>query len=153
MGLGHGMFCFAIAFHEGLQSALASRTLATCTGLLALSATGFVAAAYFRVPAPDAPEAVRVREGMPHGMCFMVIFVPLIAVLLIAGLRFVTLAAWATFGWYSIATGAVAVVLIALIFRFGNPQSAVQLGGLFTRLLVIQTFAWHVLLGWRLAEL
>ena len=59
---------------------------------------------------------------------------------------------WPGFGWYSLGTGLLAVVLILLIFRYANPESPIQLGGLLTRLLVIQTFAWHIVLGWRLAH-
>src|SRR5262249_48181819 len=105
----------------------------------------------FRVPATGAPDAIRLRDGMLHGLSFMVIFVPLVAALLISGWQLTQREEWSAFGRYSLATGAAAVVLIALIFRYANPQSPVQLGGLLTRLLVLQTFAWHVILGWRLA--
>jgi hypothetical protein len=44
-----------------------------------------------------------------------------------------------------------AVLLIAVIVVFAGPDSSLPIGGLLTRLLVAQTSAWHVFVGWRLA--
>jgi hypothetical membrane protein len=145
------LFCFAFAFQRGMQSILGRRAVVTCTTLLGLSAIGFLAAAYFRVPDAGAPEALRVRQGMLHGMSFMLIFVPLIVALFVAGSQMLRRESWRGFGWYSLATAAVAILLIALIMQFAGPDSPIQIGGLLTRVLVVQTFAWHVFVGWRVA--
>jgi hypothetical membrane protein len=146
------MFCFAIAFRRGMGSIVGRRTLLACTILLGLSAIGFLAAAYFRVPDAAAPEALRLRQGMLHGMSFMLIFVPLILTLVLAGSQMLRRRTWRGAGWYSLATAAVAMLLIALIMQFASPDSPVLIGGLLTRLLVVQTFAWHVFVGWRLSR-
>jgi hypothetical protein len=117
-----------------------------------LSAIGFLAAAYFRVPDAGAPETVRIRQGMLHGMSFVLIFVPLIVALFLSGSHMVRRGSWRRAGWYSLATGGVAVLLIALIVKLAAPDSSLPIGGLLTRLLVVVTFAWHVLVGWRLAR-
>jgi hypothetical membrane protein len=146
------LLCFAVGFHRSLRSVIGRKTLITCTALLVLSAVGFLAAAYFRVPDADAPAAVRVRQGMLHGMSFMLIFLPLIAALFLAGSQMLRGRAWRGVGWYSLVTGAVAILLIVLTIRFADPDSSVPIGGILTRLLVIQTFAWHAVVGWRLAR-
>jgi hypothetical membrane protein len=146
------LVCFAFAFQRGMRSVLGRRALVACTTLLGLSAIGFLAAAYFRVPDAGAPEALRIRQGMLHGMSFMLIFVPLVVALFVASLQMLRRDDWRGFGWYSLATGTAAILLIALIIQFAGPDSQLQIAGLLTRVLVVQTFAWHLLLGWRLAN-
>jgi hypothetical membrane protein len=146
------LLCFAVAFRQGLRAVMGRRAIVVTTALLVLSALGFLAAAYFRVPDPTAPEAVRIREGMLHGLSFMTIFVPLIVALFVAGAQMRRDPAWRAIGWYSFVTASVAIVMIVLIARFANPSSPVPIGGLLTRLLVAQTFAWHAIIGWRLAS-
>jgi hypothetical membrane protein len=147
---GSLLLCFAAAFQRGMRSLMGRKALFLTTGLLALSAIGFIAAAYFRVPAPDAPESIRFRQGMLHGLSFMTIFVPLIVALLLAGSQMLRNLAWRAMGWYSFVTASIAIVLIVLITQFADPSSSVPIGGLLTRLLVVQTFAWHVVISWRL---
>lgn len=146
------LFCFALAFRRGMQSVLGRRTLVASATLLGFSAIGFLAAAYFPVPDAGAPEAVRVRQGMLHGMSFMLIFVPLIGALFLSGSQMLRRPRWRATGWYSLATGGMAILLIALIVQFAASDSSFPIGGLLTRLLVVVTFAWHVLVGWRLAR-
>jgi hypothetical membrane protein len=145
------LFFFALAFRRGMRSILGRKMVVGCATLLGLSAIGFLAAAYFRVPDAAAPDAVRLRQGMLHGMSFMLIFVPLIVALFLSGLQMLRRTSFRSAGWYSLATGSVAILLIALIVRFAAPDSPLPIGGLLTRLLVVETFSWHVLVGWRLA--
>ena len=145
------MLCFALAFRRGMGSIIGRRAVA-CSALLGLSAIGFLAAAYFRVPDAGAPEATRLRQGMLHGMSFMLIFVPLIVALFLSGSQMLRSRTWRKVGWYSLATGAVAILLVALILVFARPDSSLPIGGLLTRLLVVQTFAWHGVVGWRLTS-
>jgi Protein of unknown function (DUF998) len=149
--LGALMFCFALAFGQGMRSIMGRRALAACTTPLALSAIGFLAAVYFRVPDAVAPEALRLRQGMLHGMSFMLISIPLIITLVLAGSQMLRQPRWRGVGWYSLLTAAVAILLIGLIIQFAGPDSPLPIEGLLTRLLVVQTFAWHVCVGWRLA--
>jgi hypothetical membrane protein len=144
------LLCFAAAFRRGMGTVVGRKALFFTTGLLALSALGFIAAAYFPVPDAGAAESVRVKQGMLHGMSFMTIFVPLILALLVAGSRMIRNTAWRAIGWYSFVTAAISIVLIVLIMQFADPSSSLPIGGLLTRLLIVQTFAWHVVVGWHL---
>src|SRR5262249_28480932 len=72
----------------------------------------------------DAPQVIRVRQGMLHGIGFMLIFLPLIGALLLTGRQMIARCMWPGFGWYSLGTGLLAVVLILLIFRYAQPAIA-----------------------------
>jgi uncharacterized membrane protein len=56
---------------------------------------------------------------------------------------------WQRIGWYSLVTAIAAFVLVTLLFFVANPASPLQIGGVVARILIVQTLAWHAVVGWR----
>jgi hypothetical membrane protein len=143
------LVAFAFTFYQRMRPVL-TRSQLTVTGLLlVLSGLGFLVAAYFHVPSPDDPPALRMREGLLHMAGFLTIFVPFIVALLIVGWRLRHEFAWQRLGWYSLVTAIAAFVLATLLFIVANPALPLQLGGVVSRILIVQTLAWHAVVGWR----
>ena len=150
------LIAFAIAFYQGMRSVISRGWLMACLVLLILSGAGMWGSAYFTVPDPNDPPQLQALQGMLHMLSFLAIFVSSIIALLIIGWQLRRDARWRGYGWYSMITGLVALVLIFLVFLFfvpGSPLSEAQIGGLVQRILVLEVFAWHVVMGWRLFAL
>jgi hypothetical protein len=116
------LVAFAFAFWQRMRPVL-TRARLTVTGLLlVLSGLGFLIAAYFHVPGPDDPPALRMRQGLLHMAGFLTIFVPFIAALLTVGQQLRHEPAWHRIGWYSLVTAIAAFVLATLLFIVANPR-------------------------------
>ena len=150
------LIAFAIGFYRGMRSVISGGWLMACLVLLILSGAGMGGAGYFTVPDPNDPPELQVLQGILHMLCFLAAFVSPAIALVIIGWRLRQDAKWRGYGRYSMITGLVALVLIALVFLFfapGSPLSEVRIGGLVQRILALEVFAWHVVMGWRLFTL
>jgi hypothetical protein len=141
---------FAFAFFSAMRPVLRPSRLTVTVLLLVLSGLGFLVAAYFPVPGPDDPPALRMRQGLLHMAGFLTIFLPIISALLIVGWPLRREPAWRRLGWYSLVTAIAAFVLVALLFVAANPDSPLPFAGVVSRALVVQTLAWYAVVGWRL---
>jgi hypothetical protein len=115
--------------------------------LFILSSVGIFNAALF--PAASGTAVLHWTIG------FLPAFLAPIAAYLVVGWQWRQVSGWRGYGWYSLATALGAVVLIVLSFVLLAPRSASggpssPVGGLIERLLVLVTFAWPVVIGWKL---
>jgi hypothetical membrane protein len=62
--MGVLLIAFAFAFYAGMQQVLTPTRLKVIAVLLGVSGLGFLIAAYFHVPSPGDPPAVRMRQGL-----------------------------------------------------------------------------------------
>jgi hypothetical protein len=86
-----------------------------------------------------------------HSLGFLVAFGSLIIALFMIGLQLRKDRAWRGYGWYSLLTSLVTLLLIILPYAF--PWYWAQLGGLNERMLLVEAVAWHVVTGCRLFAL
>jgi hypothetical membrane protein len=122
---------FAIGFYQGMHSlaVMCRGPLIVCLVFLTLSGIGIVNGGLFT---EDATTVILHWIGG-----FLLAFLsPLIVFFLV--------------GWYSLITGVLTGALMASLFVFLAPSSPLPIGGLLQRLLVVECFAWHVVMGWRL---
>jgi hypothetical membrane protein len=150
---GFMLIVFSISFYQSMSSVIGKRWLWISLLLFILSGIGFVAAAFFPVPSPSDPSMIRASQGILHMICFLAAIVPPIVALFIVGWQLRRNQWWSRLGWYSLITGAAALLLVVLTFIFANPDSPLQIGGLVVRILVLVLFAWHVVTGWQLFRL
>src|SRR2546421_12429394 len=75
---------------------------------------------------------------------------PIIAIFLFG--RFIgAVPGWRLYRNYSLMTAGASILLLLFSFMVFNPPY--QIGGLVVRILVIELFAWHAVIGWRLFSL
>lgn len=141
---------FTVAFHRGMRPVIDGGRLKACFALLTVSGLGVAAAGYFHVPTPQEPPGLQALHAALHMLCFSFGTIPVIVVLFVAGGRMLRVPGWRGYGRYSVAAGWVALALLPPLFFFANPASPLQIGGLLERVLVLDLFGWHALLGLRL---
>lgn len=145
VAFGLSLLGLAVAFRRAMHHVI-DRRAATIAGLLiGATGTGVIASAVFTA-APN-------TEGLHLLLGFVLAFGSAIATTIYVGRKLRGVAGWERFARYSRATGIGAGALVALSFVALNPNSPLeplQLGGLIERLLVIELFAWHTMVGWRL---
>lgn len=135
---------FAVGFAAGTRGWVGRGSWWAMVVLLGLSGVGVILSGVFT--AAPGTEVLHWLGG------FVLAFLPPIIVLFIAAATLRHSAAWRPVARYSLVLGIVAVALIAATFVFLNPAFPTlnQFGGLLQRLLVVDVFAWHVVVGWRL---
>ena len=137
---------FAIGFSQAMRKSIGGRRLRASSSLLMLTGGGAVNECLFTEYNPTDPTAV--LHDKLHSLGFLVAFGSLIIALFMIGLHLRKDRAWRGYGWYSILTSLVTLLLIILPYAF--PRYGAQLGGLNERMLLVEAVAWHVVTGCRL---
>ncbi|HEX6551844.1 MAG TPA: DUF998 domain-containing protein [Ktedonobacteraceae bacterium] len=140
---------FALGFSQAMRKLMGGRKLMASTLLLLLTGAGAVNDGLFAEYNPADPTTA--FRDMLHSLGFLIGFVSLIIALFVIGLHLRKDRAWRGYGWYSILTSLVTLLLLLLPYVF--PLYGAQLGGLNERMLLVVAFAWHVVTGWRLFAL
>ena len=144
------LLAFAVAFFLGMRPAITRGWLAACLVCFILASIGVFNAAIF----PAATGTARLHWIIG----FLPAFLAPVAAYIIAGVQWMRAPGWRGYGWYSLATALGSVVLILVSFALLAPRAAsggpaTPIGGLVERVLVLVTFAWPVVIGWRLFAL
>ena len=136
------LIIFAIGFYQGMRSVISRGWLVACLVLLILSGVGIINGGIFT----EDPTTVIVHwiGG------FLLAFLSPLIVFFIVGWQWYRDPTWRIASWYSLITGVMTIALIASLFVFLAPSSPLPIGGLLQRLLVLEFFAWYVVMGWRL---
>src|SRR2546423_1303756 len=133
---------FALGFFQAMQPWIGRRRLMVSTSLLLLTGTGIVNAGLFT------------EYRLLHTLSFFVAFGGLSITLWLIGLRLRKDRAWRGYGWYSLISSLVPVLLILtlllLLFTDALPASMMQGTGLTERLLLVVACTWPVVTGCRL---
>jgi hypothetical membrane protein len=130
-----GFFSFLRA-HVGRGSAISSLVL------LLLSGLGSIGGSFFAEFDPHNPDTA--QSGLLHGASFLLLFIMLTITLLVVGFAFLRVRSLRGYGWYSLLTALVTIILnIVPMFI----PAYLQVGGLMQRILEIETFAWYVVMG------
>ena len=140
---------FAIGFYQAMLKSIGGRKLIASTLLLLLTGAGAVNDGFFAEYNPADPNSA--FRDILHSLGFLIGFVSLIIALFMIGLHLRKDRAWRGYGWYSILTSL--VTLLLLLLPYALPQYGAQLGGLNERMLLVVAFAWHVVTGCRLFAL
>jgi hypothetical membrane protein len=140
---------FAIGFYQVMRTSIGGRSLRASTSLLLLTGAGVVNDGFFTEYNPADPTSV--LHDVLHSLGFLVAFGSLIIALFLIGLQLRKDRTWRGYGWYSILTSLVTLLLIILPYAF--PWYGAQLWGLNERMLLVGAFAWHVVTGCRLFAL
>lgn len=144
------LFVFAVGFFLWMQQIIKKGMLVTCFVLLILSSIGAINTGIF--------PAASGTAGLHWTLGFLVGLLPLVIVYSIAGWQWRYTHGWRRYGWYSLATSLGTVVLTLLSFILLAPRRSsggpvADIGGLIERALILLTFAWHIVIGWRLFAL
>jgi hypothetical membrane protein len=140
---------FAIGFSQVMRTSIGGRRLRASTSLLLLTGAGAVNDGLFTEYNPTDPAAV-LHDAL-HSLGFLVAFSSLAIALFIIGIQLRRDRAWRGYGWYSIFTSLVTLLLIILPYVY--PWYGAQLLGLNERMLLFEAIAWHVVTGYRLFAL
>jgi hypothetical protein len=145
---------FAFSFALGMRVLIAQHWLLVSTILLVVAGLGFLNDAVFSAAAsgesPNAPHVVL------HTIGFEVIFTSLALACIIAGWQLRKAAGWRGYGWYSIITAVITlfpVVFVVFSPSLSNGAHPQMYGGLFERIFISITFAWYVVMGFRLLRM
>ncbi len=136
---GSLIITFALGFRRTMVR-IFQRHLTVVTALLVLSGAGMIEAAYF-TPA----------DPVEHAIGFLFFIVPLIAAFFVTGRQLHRTDSWRTFGRYSLATGFATTALLLFFFSQGSSESFGFIG-VVNRLFVMESLAWFVVMGTRLAR-
>lgn len=141
------LLAFAIGFFLEMHQVIGKGVRVVCLVLFILSSVGIFNAAIF----PAASGTV----GLHWTIGFLPAFLAPMVVYFVVGWGWWRVSGWHRYSWYSLATALGIIVLTALSFVLlaprrstGGPSSPI--GGLIERILVLVTFAWPVVIGWRL---
>ena len=153
--LGLLLILFALGFSRWMRPVIKQGPLLASTILLLLVGLGFINSGLFTAAAPgESPTAVHI---VLHTIGFNVIFLSLSIACLIVGWQFRKTVAWRGYGWYSLITGLVTLVItfLGLLASFGLFSNGTQAppppyAGLFNRILVVEAFAWYVVIAGRM---
>lgn len=136
---------FAVGFFLGMRQIIKRGWRVACLALLSITGIGTLSAGIF----PSAPETVTLHwllgDILPD--------ISSVAVYIIAGCLWLRVRDWRGYSWYSLLTAGGTVAFNLLLFVFLAPRSplaGVQIGGVLERLAVITSWAWYVVIGWRL---
>ena len=135
---------FAISFFQRMHLIMSKKWLSVCSILLLISAAGWTNDGFFVSDAPGASGLT--FHGMMHDIGFLIIFSSLVIAFFFVGRQLLKVSAWRAYGQYSLITGIVALVLFFVLIYTGI--HAPQLTGLANRLLIIETIAWYVVVGY-----
>ena len=140
---------FAIGFSQAMRTSIGERRLRAITSLLLLTGAGTVNDGFFTEYTPTDPTSA-LHDAL-HSLGFVIAFGSLIIALFMIGLQLRKDRVWGSYGWYSIFTSLVTLLLIILPYAF--PGYGAQLGGLNERMLLVEAIAWHMVTGCRLFAL
>src|SRR5438132_11644215 len=140
---------FAIGFYQAMLKSIGGRKLIASTLLLLLTGAGAVNDGFFAEYNPADPNSA--FRDILHSLGLLIGLVSLLNALFMIGLHLRKDRAWRRYGWYSILTSL--VTLLLLLLPYALPQYGAQLGGLNERMLLVVAFAWHVVTGCRLFAL
>lgn len=139
------LLAFAAGFRRAMSSLIGPREATVAASLIAATGLGVAASGVF----PAAPPT----EGLHLLLGFLLAFASAIGVVFYVGRRLRGVVGWEGPRRYSTWTGVGALLLIAFSFVALNPASPLEemgIGGLIERLLAVEVFAWHAVMGWRL---
>ncbi|HLH63207.1 MAG TPA: DUF998 domain-containing protein [Ktedonobacteraceae bacterium] len=140
---------FTIGFFQAMRTLVSKRRLLAGTLLLLLTGAGAVNDGFFTEYNPVDPAAS--LHDTLHNIGFFVAFGALIIALFIIGLQLRMQRTWRGYGWYSIITSAVTLLLMLLPYAFSSYGA--QFEGLNERILLIEAFVWQIVTGCRLFAL
>jgi len=141
------LLAFALGFFLSMYRVMRTGWLVAFLVLFVLSCVGIINAAIF--------PAASGTSGLHWLIGFLPAFLAPVAAYLVVGKEWLRMRNWHGYGWYSLATAAASALFILLSFALLAPRRATggpatSVGGLVERILVLITFAWPVVIGWRL---
>jgi hypothetical membrane protein len=139
------LLAFATGFRRAMSGVVGRRASTVAAVMIATTGIGLAAGGAF----PAAPPT----EGLHFLVGFLLTVVSAIATTFYVGRRLRGTEGWQRVARYSMWSGIGALALVAFSFVALNPASPLEdmgIGGLIERLLVIEVFAWHAGMGWRL---
>jgi hypothetical membrane protein len=141
------LLAFAIGFYFEMRHILNQAGRVAWLVLFILACVGIFNAAIF--------PAASSTAGLHWTIGFLPAFLAPVVAYLVVGWQWRRVSGWQGYGWYSLVTALLAVVLIVLSFALLAPRRATggpatPIGGLIERVLVLVAFAWPVVVGWRL---
>ena len=139
---------FAAGLYPRLRPFFSRGRLLTYLGMFALSGIGLMGAAYFTVPVSTDPPSQQLIDGVLHGVCFALVFVPLSLALILTGRRLRAAPGWHGSGIHAQAAGWATLALFFVVYALLAVDGLY--GGLVLRGMVLVAFSWHVVTGWRL---
>jgi hypothetical membrane protein len=145
---GFLLVAFSISFFREMHAVIGRKSLITCTIFLVLAGMGLIDAGIFTAPPGDVQAAF---HSTLHTAGFLTIFFSLTCVFFLLGWPLHKVPAWRRYGWYSIIAGIVTFVLFVVFVLVAG--LAPQVIGLWNRILVIEAFAWYVVMGCRFLAL
>ncbi|EFH82811.1 DUF998 domain-containing protein [Ktedonobacter racemifer] len=145
IAFGALQIAFAFGFFLGMRQIIKRGWRIACLALLSITGIGTLSAGIF----PSAPETVTLHwllgDILPD--------ISSVALYIIAGCVWLRVRDWRGYGWYSLLTVVGTVAFNLLLFVFLAPRSplaSAQIGGVLERIAVITSWAWYVVIGWRL---
>jgi hypothetical membrane protein len=139
---------FAVDLYPHFRPFFGGGRLFACLAMLALSGVGLTSAAYFTVPGPTDPPSQQLVAGILHGVCFLLVFVPLSLALILVGRPLRAAPGWRGSGIHALVTGWATLALFFVVYALLSVDA--PYGGLVLRVMVSVAFSWHVITGWRL---
>jgi hypothetical protein len=136
---------FALGFSQAMRMLVSRRRLIASTSLLLLAGAGAVNGGFFTEYNPVDPAAA--FHDALHNLGFFVAFGSIIIALFMIGLQLRMNRTWRSYGWYSIISSLVTLLLI--ILPYALPLYGAQFEGLNERILLIEAFAWQVVTAYR----
>jgi hypothetical membrane protein len=149
-----GLLCmlFALGFSQAMRPLIGKRRVTVSTSLLLLTGAGIANDGVFTEYNLADPHAA--LHDTLHTLGFFVAFSSLAIALLLIGLQLRKDRVWRGYGWYSLISSLVMVLLIVMflliIFPDASPVSRMQVAGLTERLLLVIACAWPAVTGYRL---
>jgi hypothetical protein len=136
---------FASGFFQGMRTIISRKAQVVASIFLALAGLALMNEGFNPTSLPGQPLGV---HGLLHDIGFVVIFGSLIVVPIVTGQALVKTVGWRGYGWYSIFSGFLTLVLLfSLIFTAVTFPSIV---GLVNRLQIFGSFIWYIVTGWHL---
>src|SRR5579859_7705402 len=130
------LIAFAIGFYHQMQTIISKKSRTVSFMLLLLTGIGLANNGFFTK-----------NIQIVHVPDFLIAFCSLIITFFIVGQQLRGTPCWRIYGWYTFITGLTTCGLLgAFIYVMDHGQAV----GLLHRLLVVETFAWYVVTGYRL---
>lgn len=136
---------FAFGFFSFLRARVGKGSAISSLVLLCLSGLGAIGGSFFAEFDPHNPSTE--ASGLLHGASFLLLFIMFTLTLLVVGFAFLRVRSLHGYGYYSLLTALVTIILnIVPLFI----PAYLHVGGLMQRILEIEAFAWYVVMGWLL---
>lgn len=138
---------WVVAFYRHTRAALPTAWRGTCAVLLELPALGYAVASIFT----EAPATLEIHSWVGANLGL----VGPVLVFLVLGFALRVNEGWRGWSTYSfVASGLTALLVGVTVWAFspGSLISAARLEGLLERAVIIETLAWYVYAGWRIAR-